>query len=285
MSKEIEAQILNIDYDEIINKIKNMGASMKFDWIKFRIGIFHPCLSLEEQKNKYSLIYTRVRDEGKGIVNITTKSKLKSSDSKFVNEYEIETKNSFDECKDLLVANHLSMKAYQERLRQKWYIPNRPEIKEIVFDIWPGLPMYMEIEAKTENDLDKFLTELHIDKKNIRYSGVSVFYNEILGVSSDTINNDTPILDFKSVGDTLKSSVSDEAKFNTILENQRELLKNIGFKDLLNGGKKATKKNDKKSSKKNDKKSSKKNDKKSSKKNDKKSSKKNDKKSSKKLIK
>jgi hypothetical protein len=44
--------------------------------------------------------------------------------TKFVNEYEIATQNSFEESKDLLLANHLYLKAYQEKLRQKWIIPN-----------------------------------------------------------------------------------------------------------------------------------------------------------------
>ena len=92
MSKEIEAQILFINYDEIIEKLKKLNAKLKFDWIKFRISVFNPCLSLDEQKEKYNLIFTRVRDEGYGIVTITTKTKTKSeSGGKFVNEYEIET--------------------------------------------------------------------------------------------------------------------------------------------------------------------------------------------------
>ena len=163
MSKEIEAQILFIDYDEIIKKLDKMNAKIKFDWTKFRIATFFPCLSIEKQNELYNVIYTRVRDEGKGNVTITTKTNKKTgSDGKFVNEYEIETKNSFEECVDLLKANHLSMKAYQERLRQKWIIPDRPEIKEIVFDMWPGVPMYMEVEAGTEKDLERFLDDLDI---------------------------------------------------------------------------------------------------------------------------
>ena len=75
MSTEIEAQILFIDYNKIIKKLKSYDAQLKFDWVKFRIGVFHPCLSIEEQKEKYNLIFTRVRDEGKGTITITTKTK------------------------------------------------------------------------------------------------------------------------------------------------------------------------------------------------------------------
>jgi len=159
MSKEIEAQVLFINYNEIIPKLKSLGCKLKFDWTKFRIAVFNPCMSQDEQKQKYDIIYTRVRDEGLGVVTITTKTKLKSltaTENKFVNEYEIATNNNFDDCKDLLLANMLNMKAYQERLRQKWIIPSRPEIKEIVFDIWPGLPMHMEVEADTETTLMNF---------------------------------------------------------------------------------------------------------------------------------
>ena len=179
MSSEIEAQILFINYDKIIDKIKSLDAKLKFDWTKFRIGVFHPCLSVEQQKEKYNLIFTRVRDEGAGVITITTKTKPKSVDKdkdKYPTEFEISTTNSFEECINLLKANHLSMKAYQERLRQKWIIPSKPQIKEIVFDLWPGLPMHMEIEAETEKDLMNFLDELSIlysvrkiNKSNAKY--------------------------------------------------------------------------------------------------------------------
>ena len=165
MSKEIEAQVLFINYSDVMSLIKKMGGELKFDWVKFRIAVFSPCLTIDEQKEKYGMIYTRVRDEGKGVITITTKVKPKSADNKYATEYEIESKNTFEECRDLLIANHLNMKSYQERLRQKWIIPSKPEIKEIVFDIWPGLPPYMEIEAKTEQDLLQFLSDLNIDKK------------------------------------------------------------------------------------------------------------------------
>ena len=234
MPKEVEAQILFIDYDEIIKKLKTINAEMVKDWIKFRIGVFYPCLSLEEQKAKYNLIFTRVRDEGLGTVTITTKTKTKSpADDKFMNEYEIETKNTFDECTELLLANHLTRKAYQEKLRQKWIIPSRPEIKEIVFDIWPGMPIYMEVEAESESVLMNFLTELGINKDKIRYSGASMFYNEILGINPDKINNNTPILNFATVKDVLHSSVNDKNKFNKILQQQKTYLQRFGFSSLL----------------------------------------------------
>jgi hypothetical protein len=52
MAAEIEAQIFNIDYDVIIKKIMELGAKPKHDWVKFRIAVFNPCLSIEEQNEK-----------------------------------------------------------------------------------------------------------------------------------------------------------------------------------------------------------------------------------------
>ena len=73
MSKEIEAQVLFINYSDVMSLIKKMGGELKFDWVKFRIAVFSPCLTIDEQKEKYGLIFTRVRDEGRGIITITTK--------------------------------------------------------------------------------------------------------------------------------------------------------------------------------------------------------------------
>ena len=80
MAAEIEAQIFNIDYDVIIKKITELGAKPKHDWVKFRIAVFNPCLSIEEQNEKYNMIFTRVRDEGLGKVTITTKVKAKDAE-------------------------------------------------------------------------------------------------------------------------------------------------------------------------------------------------------------
>lgn len=80
MSAEIEAQILFIDYDKVLNIIKKMGAKQKFDWVKFRIAVFNPCMTIDEQKEKYDLIFTRVRDEGADVRTITTKAKPKKVD-------------------------------------------------------------------------------------------------------------------------------------------------------------------------------------------------------------
>jgi hypothetical protein len=78
MTTEIEAQVLNINYDDVITEIKKFGAIQKYDWVKFRIAVFHPCLTIEEQKEKYGFIFTRIRDEGMGKVTITTKVKNKN---------------------------------------------------------------------------------------------------------------------------------------------------------------------------------------------------------------
>jgi len=265
MSKEIEAQVLFIDYDEIIKKLDKLNAKIKFDWTKFRIATFFPCLPIEKQNELYNVIFTRVRDEGKGNITITTKTKRKTAtEGKFVNEYEISTPNTFEECKELLLANHLTMKSSQERLRQKWIIPNRPDIKEIVFDIWPGLPMHMEVEADSELNLMKFLSELDIKKDNIRYTNVSAIYEEVLGIKAEIINNNTPVINFATIQNL--SNVNDKDKFNQILSQQKSYLKRFGFDDLLNEKKQSRIKSDKKHSKKNSKKSDKKHSKKSGKK-------------------
>lgn len=274
MSKEIEAQIAGVKYDEIIKKIKEQGATMKFDWTVFRIAVFFPCLSREQMKEKYDLIFTRVRDEGSGKRTITTKTRPKGdTDKKFVKEYEIDTTNTFDECKDLLVANHLEMKAYQERLRQKWTIPGNSDIKEIVFDIWAGLPLYMEVEASSNEKLESFLSKLQIDKKNIRYEGATGFYKEVLGIPNDTINNEVKILDFKSAEKVLGEHTSDKSKLSKIISEQKELLTKIGFSNMLSGGRnKKTSRKSNKSSRKPSKKISKRPSRKSSKKTSRKSS-------------
>ena len=135
------------------------------------------------------------------------------------------------------------MRACQERLRQKWIIPNRTSIKEIVFDIWPGLPMHMEVEASNETELMKFLDELDIDNTNIRYSSATGFYGEILGLTPNKINNETPDLSYATVKNVLGPFVNDKSKFTDILANQKKQLIKFGFGALLKPAKQTNKQN------------------------------------------
>lgn len=66
----------------------------------------------------------------------------------------------------------------------------------------------------------------------------------------DKIDNNTPILDFKSVKSELEEFVTNKEKFNEILHEQQKHLRRFGFVSLIGGRKLSNKKQSKKQSKK-----------------------------------
>ena len=92
-------------------------------------------------------------------------------------------------------------KAYQESYREKWC---HSLAKEITIDILPGLPPYSEIECKTENELNKMIEILKLDKSKMRFGAFDKTYNEYYDIPTEIINNKTPSLTFENIINEIK---------------------------------------------------------------------------------
>jgi hypothetical protein len=189
--KEIEAQILDIDKSKVLRQLKSMGAEQKHPNTRFVRSTYHTCNGETRKVESFA----RVRKES-GDVTITVKV---YNDPKYPDEYEISTSNTFDETRALMLALNLKEKAVQETYREKWVIPAKPEIKEVTFDMIPGLPLYMEVEATSESVLNDFLDALGVDKSKMRTGAFSARYTEYYGISKTDIENNTPELTFADV--------------------------------------------------------------------------------------
>ena len=93
------------------------------------------------------------------------------------------------------------MKSQIETTREKW---KHPKANEIVFDTWPGIPEFMELDCKTEENLHYLIKKLEVPTKNILYSGVDTLYKEYYGISKHQLNEKTPSLTYKNVNKELK---------------------------------------------------------------------------------
>jgi adenylate cyclase class 2 len=190
--KEYEAKFLNIDVDSIKKKLKENGAKKIHDPLKFYRVIFKRC---EEKGDNPGFV--RIRDEGKKIT-MTTKI---FNDKKFPEECEVSINESFEKGCEFLRAIGIEEKSYQETIREKW---SHPLAHEITFDIVPGLPIYMEIDCTSEENLNKLVSLLELDKTNMKYGSFDKTYTEYYDIPSDTIIHKTPSLTFKDVGTQIK---------------------------------------------------------------------------------
>lgn len=231
MPIEVEAQILDIDYNKVVNKLRKLGAKRVFKWRLFKVSAFFTCGVTDKR-------FTRVRDEGSGTVTMTTKIMKKP----FPDEFEIKTTNSFEEAVEFVKSTNLSMKSFQQKLREKWILPKHPEIHEIVFDIWPGIPMYMEIEGTTDSDINKMIKLLELDaSKKVIANGGEIF-SKYWGITTDEINDQTPTLTFKDVKREMGDCVRKNSDlFNENLSAQNKLVSKLGFGFLYTNSEKSKK--------------------------------------------
>lgn len=191
MTKEYEVKIINENIKLLKNKIKKLGATLVHPKICMRRSIFYRC---NDKKNGF----IRVREESNNNVKITCKQ---FGRSKYATEHEIGVNKNYEETVEFLKQSGLIMKSEIETTREKW---KHSKVNEIVFDTWPGIPEFMEIDCKTEKNLQFIIKKLQIPHKNILYSGVDTLYKEYYGISKHELNNKTPSLTYMNVNKELK---------------------------------------------------------------------------------
>ena len=220
MEIEFEAKFLNINKEELVEKLKQIGAKMVKKNTLYKRCMYGLC----DVKRGY----VRVRDEG-----YETKLTAKIyKDSQFPEEYEVTIKDNFENGKAFLGALNLTEKSYHETMREKWMLPlGKYDTNkcEVAFDSIPGIPLYVEIECKTKKNLHKAIKLLNLDSKNndgYKYKKYFGSYGkcfvEYYGMTENDINNLIPSLTFEKIEKELKPFIKKNA----------DLLKNVSREHL-----------------------------------------------------
>lgn len=190
MPKEIEAKFLDIDIDSYRELLKKNGCTLVHEQKLLRRTAFERC-------DKTVKGFCRVRDEGSG-VTMTSKT---YKDPKYAEEVEVSINESYEDGVKFLESLGLIPLAYQESFREKW---KHPLANEITIDILPGIPPYTEVEAETEENLNKLIDILNLDKNKMRFGAFDKTYSEYYGFDPEIINKETPSLTFENVINEIK---------------------------------------------------------------------------------
>ncbi len=177
MHTEYEVRVLEINKEELIKKLENLGAEKVADFsYRRRIYNFNP-----KQDSKW----VRLRTDGKR-TTLTIK-KLENLNIDGTKELEIEVSN-FDETNDIL--NELGYKShtYQENNRTR-YILNDVELD---IDSWPYIPTYLEIEGKDEKAVKDMIELLEVDKTKVTSVDVQGVFKKFYNIDI----SDVPIVKF-----------------------------------------------------------------------------------------
>jgi len=191
MDIEYEATFLNINKDDIREKLKNVRAKLiKPEFLQKRFNFIPPKILI-----KYSWI--RVRDEGD---KITMSYKAIKGD-KIKDQKEINLViDDFKKGIEFLEAIGCRRKAYQETKREIWNLDG----VEICIDEWPFLEPFVEIEGKLEKEVRAVSKKLGFDYSKAWFCAVGLIYSKKYDIPPEVIDNEIKKITFDMENPFLK---------------------------------------------------------------------------------
>ena len=174
MHTEYEERVLEINKDELISKLEELGAKKVGEWFQKRyVYDFNPIRENE---------WIRLRTNGES-TTLTYKNVEKNTIDG-TKELEVVVSN-FEETNELLNVLGYKAKGYQENKRIRYLLNN----VEIDIDSWPKIPTYVEFEAQNEQDIKKIELALGIDNSKITNLNCEDIYKEIYGINVKAIKD------------------------------------------------------------------------------------------------
>jgi adenylate cyclase class IV len=187
---EIVIQNKNIPMHELREKISSIGGKIvQKESIYYHIVYVHPY-----RKNKD---FIRLRNEGNR-VTLT----YKIHNHKFPVEHEIIV-NNLNEGNNILKLLGCKYKYECHKLREVWELDG---CKEIVFDTYPGIETFAELECDSIKDILIILQKLNLDTNLDKYERIRInkYYNKKYGINKQSKNkNIKQRLTFKTAYDLL----------------------------------------------------------------------------------
>lgn len=178
METEIEAKWLNIDTEAFRKTLKAVGAALKVPERLMSRRVFdYPDHRLEKIGG-----WVRVRDEGDKV----TMSYKQLNDRTLHGTKEVTiTVNDFITACSFLESVGFVCDALQETKRESWKLGD----VEIEIDTWPWIPSFIEIEAKSEDELKLAAKTLGLDYADALHGSVETAYQAVYDVTEEEIDN------------------------------------------------------------------------------------------------
>lgn len=167
MKTEYEVRVLEINKEEIIKRLEELGAT-KIREYNFKRYVY----DLKPADNQK---WIRLRTDGK--VTTLTYKQVVSNTIDGTKEIEIEV-DDFEKTNEFMEKIGFKHKGYQENKRTQ-YILNEIELD---IDSWPMLPPYLEIEGKSEQDVLKMQELLNVDNSKVTALNNMDIYKQIYNI-------------------------------------------------------------------------------------------------------
>ena len=171
-SIEFEAKVLNINRENILEKLNRLGA-VKIKDYSFRRYVFD---TIPKQDSRW----IRLRSDG----TETTLTVKEINNDKIDGTHEWEMKVSdIDTALKILEKIGIQPRGYQENLRTEYKINN----VEVSIDTWPYLEPYIEIEGKDKNEVVNTARLLGFNESELTSVNTEKLYKD-MGMNLKKIN-------------------------------------------------------------------------------------------------
>ncbi|HSH55588.1 MAG TPA: CYTH domain-containing protein, partial [Candidatus Limnocylindrales bacterium] len=168
MDTELEAKWLDINHDEIRQKLTASGATL----VQPERLMTHKVFDFEDKRLDQMSGWVRVRNEGDKV----TMSYKQLNDRTLHGTKEVTLEvNDFDTATSFLESIGLKPYSYQETKRESWRIGD----VQIELDTWPWIPSFLEIEAPSEEDLKNAAAILGLDYSKALHGSVETAYQDV----------------------------------------------------------------------------------------------------------
>jgi len=161
MQIEYELKVLDVDVEEVRNRLVELGAK--------KIG------DADSQRYVYDFTpvkensWVRLRNQG-GQVTLTIKE-IEHDGVDGTKELEIVV-SDFDQTHKILEKLGYQFRAFQENKRESWELNG----VQIEIDSWPMIPIYLEIEGSSESVVMDVLSKLNLSDKQVTSENTTKVY-------------------------------------------------------------------------------------------------------------
>jgi adenylate cyclase class 2 len=152
--KEIEVRFLNIDKNNLLQKLFSLGAKDQGEKMLSEVIFYDQNLSWLDEKR-----FVRVRSNGEGISMTYKENKNQTIDSAFEIEFKVP---DYQKAVDFLRKIGLNAYRFQEKKRHTFIIDD----VTVDIDTWPKIPSYIELEGPSENSLKSLSHLLGLEWNN-----------------------------------------------------------------------------------------------------------------------
>lgn len=166
MKTEIEVKFINVNVDDIRERLRALGAKCAQPMRRMRRVL------IEQPEHEAEHSFIRIRDQGDKIT-LTFKRRARAKLNRINDTKEIEVEvSNFEDTVELFKEAGWSPKTYQENRRETWLLDDA----EVVIDEWPWLSPQIEIEAEEEAVVRSVAEKLGLDWDDAFYGHIDDVY-------------------------------------------------------------------------------------------------------------